>query len=102
VSQAALASHMHVEGATITHHIDRLEALGLVRRVVDGDDRRVRRISLTAQGVALHRRLDQVMIGFEGAALDGLSASEVALMRRGLQRIRANLERLDDAGSGTH
>ena len=31
MNQAALASHVHLEGATITHHIDRLEAAGLVR-----------------------------------------------------------------------
>ena len=32
MSQAALASHVHLEGATITHQIDRLEAAGLVRQ----------------------------------------------------------------------
>ena len=44
-SQAALASHVHLEGATITHHVDRLEAAGLVRRQLDPADRRVRRSS---------------------------------------------------------
>jgi len=101
VSQAALASHMHLEGATITHHIDRLEALGLVERAVDGDDRRVRRISLTGPGVALHLSLQQAMIAFEAAVLEGLSASETSQMRRGLQRIRANLERFDRPGNAT-
>lgn len=98
VSQATLASHMHLEGATITHHIDRLEALGLVQRSVDGEDRRVRRLRLTEQGVALQRRLQQVMISFEGAALAGLSASEAALLRRGLEQIRANLAASDRPG----
>ena len=31
-AKAALASHVHLEGATITHQIDRLETAGLVRR----------------------------------------------------------------------
>src|SRR5207253_920851 len=35
ISQTALAGHIQLEGATITHHIDRLEALGLVRRQAD-------------------------------------------------------------------
>jgi MarR family transcriptional regulator, transcriptional regulator for hemolysin len=95
VSQATLASHMHVEGATITHHIDRLEALGLVQRTVDGEDRRVRRLRLTEQGTALQRRLHEVMVGFEGAALAGLSTDEAVALRRSLQRIRANVEALD-------
>jgi DNA-binding MarR family transcriptional regulator len=101
VSQATLASHMHVEGATITHHIDRLEALGLVQRTLDGEDRRVRRLHLTEQGSALERRLHQVMVEFEGAALAGLSANEAAALRRSLQRIRANLEGIErPAGAG--
>ena len=39
MSQAALASHVHLEGATITHHVDRLETAGLVRRQLDRRDR---------------------------------------------------------------
>ncbi len=35
ISQSALGSHVHLEGATITHHVDRLEKLGLVRRQAD-------------------------------------------------------------------
>src|SRR5689334_16879997 len=57
VSQAALASHVHLEGATITHHVDRLEAAGLVQRRLDPNDRRVRRLELTSAGEELHTRL---------------------------------------------
>src|SRR5260221_13159943 len=57
VTQAALASHVHLEGATITHHVDRLEAAGLVRRRLDPADRRVRMLELTATGAELHARL---------------------------------------------
>ena len=56
VSQAALASHVHLEGATITHHVDRLEAAGLVRRRLDPDDRRVRLLELTEAGSELYGR----------------------------------------------
>src|SRR5690349_19138542 len=34
VPQKVLASHVHIDGATMTHHIDRLEEQGLVRRLV--------------------------------------------------------------------
>src|SRR5690242_9753547 len=50
VSQAVLASHVHLEGATITHHVDRLESAGLLHRRLDPDDRRVRRLELTPAG----------------------------------------------------
>ena len=53
INQSILASRVKLEGATITHHIDRLEELGLVRRVADPNDRRVRRLELTAEGQKL-------------------------------------------------
>jgi MarR family transcriptional regulator for hemolysin len=91
VSQAALATHVHLEGATITHHIDRLESLGLVRRIPDPDDRRVRRLELTDAGVALYQRLLAAALAFEQRALAGVGAKERVLLQSALARIRANL-----------
>ena len=71
MSQAALASHVHLEGATITHHIDRLEAAGLVRRQLDPDDRRVRRLELTDAGAELHSRLLAAVIELQQHVLAG-------------------------------
>lgn len=92
VSQTALAGHVHVEGATITHHVDRLEELGLVRRRVDPDDRRVRRIEPTEAGKRLHERLLVEARAFEEAVLAGLDAQEQAHLRSLLDRIAANLD----------
>jgi DNA-binding MarR family transcriptional regulator len=94
VSQKVLASHVHVEGATITHHLDRLERLGLVRRVVDPDDRRVRRIEATPEGVRLHEKLLADAQAFERAVLAGLSAADRRRLHRLLDRIAANLVNL--------
>ena len=91
VSQTALASHIHVEGATITHHVDRLEQLGLVRRLVDPDDRRVRRIEATEAGKRLHDQLLGDALTFQQTALAGLTDEERAELRRLLDRIAANL-----------
>ena len=91
VSQAVLASHVRLEGATITHHVDRLEAAGLVRRRIDPDDRRVRRLELTAAGEELHARLLAAAKAFEQKATAGLSERDVATVRRVLARIQANL-----------
>ncbi len=92
VSQTAIAGHARVEGATITHHIDRLEAAGLVRRTLDPADRRVRRIELTAEGVALHRRLLGEARRFEAMVFDGIDEAERAELRRLLAHVRANVE----------
>src|SRR5438105_137608 len=50
VSQSILASRAHVDGATITYHVDRAEKLGLVTRAVDPSDRRGPRLRLTPEG----------------------------------------------------
>ena len=41
LSQRQLAERMGIEGATLTRHLDRLEADGLITRQRDGDDRRI-------------------------------------------------------------
>jgi MarR family transcriptional regulator for hemolysin len=91
LSQKVLASHVHVEGATITHHVDRLEQKGLVRRVVDPSDRRVRRIEPTAAGRRLHRRLLAEAREFERVVFAGVSEAEQTELRRVLGQIESNL-----------
>ena len=92
VSQTVLAGHVHVEGATITHHVDRLEADGLVRRRADPADRRVRRVELTPAGKRLHRRLLEAVKELEAAATAGLTERQQADLRRALDMIRSNLQ----------
>ena len=82
MNQAALASHVHLEGATITHHIDRLEAAGLVRRQLDPNDRRVRRLELTQAGAELHSRLLAAVIELQQHVLAGLGRPERAALQK--------------------
>ena len=91
MSQAALASHAHLEGATITHHVDRLEKAGLVRRVLDPADRRVRRLELTPAGVELHAHMMTAVIQLQTAVMAGLRQDEKDVMSRCLELIQANL-----------
>ncbi|MQA05152.1 MAG: MarR family transcriptional regulator [Streptosporangiales bacterium] len=42
--------------------VEQLVSRGLVERVVDADDRRVRRVRLTADGTALLRRVQQLRV----------------------------------------
>jgi MarR family transcriptional regulator for hemolysin len=94
MSQAALATYVHLEGATITHHVDRLETAGLVRRDLDPGDRRVRRLALTEAGTELHARLLEAVIALQRQVLAGLDADERETIRRALDTIQANLAAL--------
>lgn len=99
VSQSVLASHAHIEGATMTHHVDRLEKLGLVRRVSDPADRRVRRIELTPEGERLHATLLDAARRFEAAVLSGVSRSRQDELRGILDSIESNLASLPSTPS---
>jgi MarR family transcriptional regulator for hemolysin len=94
MSQAALASHVHLERATITHHIDRLEAAGLVRRLLDPNDRRVRQLELTHAGAELHTHLLAAVLELQQHALAGLGRPERAALQKTLKTIQANLAAL--------
>jgi MarR family transcriptional regulator for hemolysin len=91
VSQAALASHVHLEGATITHHVDRLEGAGLVARRLDPEDRRVRILELTPTGTELHGLLLAAVIRLQKVVMAGLDATDREAVGRALTVIQANL-----------
>jgi len=91
VSHRILASHAHVDGATITYHVDRAEKLGLVQREVDPDDRRVKRLRLTPEGTRVYKLLWTVAREFEARVMAGITDAEQARLRRTLAKLRANL-----------
>jgi MarR family transcriptional regulator, transcriptional regulator for hemolysin len=91
ISHRILASRAHVDGATITYHVDRAEALGLVVREVDPGDRRVKRLRLTPAGIALHKRLMAEVDRLATQSLTGVSKSEREQLRKTLDKVRANL-----------
>ncbi len=75
-----LADRVHCVKSNITQLVDRLETDGLVRRLSDLDDRRVRRASLTPAGRKAHAEGVQVIAAQEratAAVLDGREAESL-------------------------
>jgi MarR family transcriptional regulator for hemolysin len=99
LSQRELARRLFVEAPTLTRHIDRMAAEGLLLRSQDPHDRRVTRIRLTAAGRQLHRRLAAVARARDEALRAQLSPREIATLERVLARITDYLEN-DDAATG--
>jgi MarR family transcriptional regulator, lower aerobic nicotinate degradation pathway regulator len=73
ISQSELADGISVDPANLVETLDQLEAEGLIRRDVDSDDRRRRRISLTPAG---RRKLRAGLRAAEQADKDVLGALE--------------------------
>lgn len=92
-NQRELAEAVGIGGATLTHHLDRLEGNGLVRRARGEDNRRIQRVELTEAGETAFLRLREAAIDFDERLRHGLSGSDVEAGRRLLGALRANVDR---------
>jgi len=91
-TQSKLAEAMGVSGATVTHHLNALEAHGLVRRWRDDANRRVQRVELTDAGAALFERLREVAVAHDARLRSRLTDAEAAQLGELLDKLRAGLE----------
>ena len=96
LSQASLQQRIKVDGAAITRQVKQLEEEGLVLRRPDPHDNRFTLVCLTEAGRQLARSMAGKRESFEALATAGISAKDIALMRRCLQRIRDNMGRLNE------
>ena len=53
IPMSILANRLGLDTSTLTRNIQKLESLGLVKRIVDSYDRRIQRVLLTNNGVSL-------------------------------------------------
>lgn len=96
LTQRELADICRLEAATLSRALDRLEESGLVCRAPHGSSRRANLISLTPEGEAQAERVAGGFSRMEEALCRGFSPSEVAGVISVLEKLRANLERLED------
>jgi MarR family transcriptional regulator for hemolysin len=98
-SQHHIARSLGIEGATLTRHLDVLEAAGLVVRRRDDSDRRAIRVELTEAGRELHGRLTAAARAFDRRLRAGLDDVETDRLRELLLRLEANLGRAAPQGT---
>jgi MarR family transcriptional regulator, transcriptional regulator for hemolysin len=90
-SQRELADAVGVTGATLTHHLDAMEAAGLVTRQRDPANRRLHLVRPTADGDALFFRLRDAAMAFDKRLRSGLSEPEIAQLEALLTRLGGNV-----------
>jgi len=95
-THSELAKRIHVQPATMTKMIQRMERAGFVERRSDPDDERVSRVYLTDAGHAIRAEMQEIFQGLEQEALAGFSADERDSLRQLLSKIRDNLLRVHD------
>jgi MarR family transcriptional regulator, transcriptional regulator for hemolysin len=90
-NQRALAEAMGIKEATLTHHLNAMEASGLVTRHRDPANRRVHVVALTEDGEQAFLRLRDAAIAFDRQLRRGISDAEAAAFTAVLGRLAANV-----------
>jgi MarR family transcriptional regulator for hemolysin len=88
-NQRELAEAVGIREATLTHHLNAMDAQGLVTRRRDPANRRVHLVELTADGEAAFQRLRDAAALFDRRLRRGISDDALA----GFEEILGRLER---------
>ena len=96
-NQRELALKVGVREATLTHHLNAMDASGLVTRTRDAANRRVHVVELTDAGEAAFLRLQQAAIAFDARLRAGLADADLDHLSDLLGRLAANVGRAEDA-----
>jgi MarR family transcriptional regulator, transcriptional regulator for hemolysin len=89
-AQSEIAAAVGIEGATLTHHLNRMEAAGLVTRRRDPANRRTHQVEITADGEKLFFALLQRVLAFDEQLRAGFSERDLTQLGRHLDRMAAN------------
>src|SRR6202030_1432346 len=79
-NQRELAEAVGVREATLTHHLNAMDARGLIARTRDATNRRVQVVTLTEAGEAAFLRLRDTAIAFDAQLRAGLTKADLATL----------------------
>lgn len=91
-SMRELSDLASIDRTTLTRTVDRMEKSGWATRLSDAEDLRVTRLALTAAGERLFDRIWPTVERLNAAAVEGLPAGAVEMLRWTLERMKANLD----------
>jgi MarR family transcriptional regulator, organic hydroperoxide resistance regulator len=90
--QTDLADLTSIEASTLSRLVTRLMRMGLATRTRSASSNREVAVKLSAKGSALVARLIPVARDYESAASTGLTATELAVLKRCLRRAYDNMK----------
>jgi DNA-binding MarR family transcriptional regulator len=95
----ALGKRLDFDSGTLTPLLNRMEARGLIRRLIPASDKRERHVRLTAAGRALKQRLRHVPLTLTKQPV-AISHPDLMWLRTALQRLRSSLTELEGVTEG--
>jgi DNA-binding MarR family transcriptional regulator len=86
-SMSEIGRELKLSPSAVTQVSDRLERRGLIERVFQDDDRRVRKLRLTRKGQQLVRSRERKQLRRIATALDTLTTNEIGQVMTGLETL---------------
>jgi MarR family transcriptional regulator, transcriptional regulator for hemolysin len=95
-NQRELAEAVGVREATLTHHLNSMDAEGLITRKRDTTNRRIHVVELTDAGEERFLRLRTAAVAFDQRLRAGITEAEVASLKGVLDRFIRNVAADDE------
>lgn len=89
-NQRELAEAVGIREATLTHHLNAMDARGLIARTRDAANRRVQVVTLTEAGEAAFLRLRDTAVAFDAKLRAGFADADLAHLAAQLSRLADN------------
>jgi MarR family transcriptional regulator, transcriptional regulator for hemolysin len=89
-NQHDLAEKIGIREATLTHHLNALDARGLITRTRNATNRRIHVVELTEAGEAAFTRLQRAAVAFDARLRTGLSEPDLDHLGDLLDRLAGN------------
>src|ERR1700722_2479333 len=97
-TQRELAEAVGIREATLTHHLNAMDADGLITRTRDTANRRVQVVALTEKGDQAFLAMRTAAVDFDGKLKSGLADSDLATLTTLLARLSARAGAPAEAG----
>jgi len=94
LSHTELAARLHIQPATVTKMVQRMEKARFVKRRADAADQRVSRVYLAKAGYDVKSQVQDVWHRLEEETFAGIPPQEREMLRAFLLQMRENLLRL--------
>jgi DNA-binding MarR family transcriptional regulator len=95
MTPTGFATFHRIQPSVVTRALAKLEHSGFIERTVDPADTRVSRISITPQGTAISKYIEQLYIDDLLSALAPVSDTEVETLRQSVATLNLIAERLE-------
>jgi len=95
ISQQNIADLIQKDKNSVTKIIDSLEKKKLVNRVVDQKDRRINKIELTQEGLALEKITTEVAINFMNDTIKDIDNQDLDKFVEVMHKLKGNLDNIE-------